>query len=84
MGDDEIVRLFMNKVQDLVNALHLHGEQLYDNQIVEKVLRSLPYKFNFITIAIEESKDLTQLTLSDLLDILQTYDHSVRMYNALL
>ena len=42
MGDAETIELFMNRVQNLVNALHSHGEELEATRIVEKVLRSLP------------------------------------------
>lgn len=60
MGEDNTIELFMNKVQYLVNTIHSHGEQLGDTKIFEKVLRSLPQKF---TTAIEDSRNLTQLTL---------------------
>jgi len=70
MGDVETIEFFMNKVQYLVNALHSHGEKLDDIWIVEKVLRSLPEKFDPLTITIEESRDFTQLNISRLLEIL--------------
>ncbi|KAH9317928.1 hypothetical protein KI387_019697, partial [Taxus chinensis] len=58
-------------VQNIVNSIHAHGESLEDRRVVEKVLRSLPNFFDPITIAIEESRDLSQLTLSDLFGSLQ-------------
>lgn len=74
MNDDETIEVFMNRVQDLVNAIHSLGQNVDDTKIVEKVLRSLPSKFDPITITIEESKDLSQLILVELLGSLQTYE----------
>jgi hypothetical protein len=37
-----------------VNVIHAHGESLEERRIVENVLRSLPKKFDPVTIAIEE------------------------------
>jgi len=59
MVNDDTIEVFMNRVRDLVNAIHVHGEALDDNWIVEKVLRSLSWKFDPINIAIEESRDLS-------------------------
>lgn len=83
MGDVETIELFMNRVQDLVNVIHSHGEQLDDRWIVEKVLRSLARKFYPLTIAIEEYRDLTQLSLLEFPGSLQTYEHKLqdRAYN---
>eukprot|EP01018_Ginkgo_biloba_P012380 Gb_05669 [translate_table: standard] len=44
-----------------------------DRRIIEKLLRSLPRKFDLVTIAIEESRDLSQLTLIDFLVSLKTH-----------
>jgi len=59
----------MNKVQDVINVIHAHDEALDDNMIIKKMLRSLPRKFGPITITIEESRDLSPLTLVELLGI---------------
>lgn len=78
MGDDDTIEIFMNRVQDLVNALHSHGEQLDDTQIIEKMLRSLHQKFDPLTIAIKDSNDLSQLTLLQFIGSLQTYHHRIQ------
>ena len=59
MKESENVESFITRVQNIVNVIHAHGEILEDRKIVEKVLRSLPKKFYPITIAIEESRDLS-------------------------
>jgi hypothetical protein len=73
---NESVESFITRVQNIVNVIHAHGESLEDRRIVEKVLRSLPKKFDPVTIAIEESRDLSQLTLVDLFGSLQVHEDS--------
>ena len=41
------------------------GEDMPDVKIVEKILRSLTDKFNFVVCSIEESKDIDQLTVDE-------------------
>lgn len=41
---------------------------------MEKILRYLDPKFDFIVVVIEESKDLEQLSLEQLMDYLQPYE----------
>jgi hypothetical protein len=78
MKESENVEFFITRVQNIVNAIHAHGEILEDRKIVEKVLRSLPKKFDPITIAIEESRDLSQLTLTDLFGSLQVHEDRLK------
>lgn len=56
--DNDILEVFIIIFQDLVNVINAHYEALDENRIVEEVLRSLPKKFDTITINIEESKGL--------------------------
>lgn len=56
MKDSESVESFFTQVMGLVNQIRSHGETLEDKRIVEKVLRSLPTKFDSIVVTIEETK----------------------------
>lgn len=46
------------------------GENISDQAIVEKVLRTFPNTFDAIVVVIEESKDLTQLLVDELWGLL--------------
>ena len=61
-----------------MKSINAHGESLEDKRSVEKVLRSIPKKNDPITIAIEESRDLSQLTLDDLFGILKVHEYRLK------
>ena len=47
-------------------------------KIVEKILRSLPPKFDHVAATIEESKDLSILTMYDLCGSLESYEERIK------
>lgn len=61
-----------------MNQIRSLGEDLNAQKVVEKVLRSLTPKFDHVVAAIEESKDLTTLSVNHLMGSL----HKVRMNRA--
>lgn len=71
MSDDESIKDFSRKVVRLVNQLRLLREKMTDKRIVNKVLFSLPEKFEAKTSSLEDSKDLPKLTLSEFMNSLQ-------------
>ena len=45
MKDTKSVELFYPRVIGLINQLKSHGENIEDKRVVEKILRSLPPRF---------------------------------------
>jgi hypothetical protein len=74
MKDSDSVDHFMTHVTSIVNQLRTHGEDIQEKKVIEKVLQSLPDKFNMVVVAIEESKDLSQLTVEELMGSLLTHE----------
>jgi hypothetical protein len=68
------MQVFFTRVMGILNQLSSYGEDLRDQEIVEKVLRSLIEKFDGILVVIEESKDLTQFFVNELMGSLQSQD----------
>ena len=52
----------------------MHGEDIQEKKVIEKVLRILPDKFNMVVVAIEELKDLLQLKFEELMGSLLTHE----------
>ena len=70
MEDDE----FYAKLKDIMNSVFNLGETIPEPKIVRKVLRSLSERFHAKIIAIEESKDIDKISLTELVGNLQTYE----------
>ncbi|XP_022843115.1 uncharacterized protein LOC111366633 [Olea europaea var. sylvestris] len=74
MKDDETFDEFYAKLNDIVNSSFNLGERIPETKIVRKVLRSLPERFRPKVTAIEESKDLDEVKIEELVGSLQTYE----------
>ena len=73
MEEDESFDEFYAKLKDIVNSAFNLGETILEPKIVKKVLRSLPERFHAKIMAIEESKDIDKIPLTELVGNLQTY-----------
>ena len=73
MGDDESFDSFYGKLNEIVIAKLNLGEKIEDAKVVRKILRSLPESFRAKVTAIEESKDLDEIQIQELIGSLQTY-----------
>ena len=74
MGEDESFDSFYGKLNEIVIAKLNLGEKIEDAKVVRKILRSLPKSFQAKVIAIEESKDLDEIKIQELIGSLQTYE----------
>lgn len=66
MKTGETVTDYFSRVLPIANQMHVHGEQMSDVTIVEKILRSLTDGFNYIVCSIEESKNIDELSIDEL------------------
>ena len=74
MEEDETFDEFYAKLKDIVNSAFNLREKIFEPKIVRKVLRSLPERFHAKIAAIEESKDIDKILLTELVGNLQTYE----------
>ena len=74
MEEDESFDEFYAKLKDIVNSAFNLEETIPEPKIVRKVVRSLPKRFHAKITAIEESKDIDKIPLTELVGNLQTYE----------
>ena len=67
MSEDESFDSFYSKLNEVVVSKFNLGEKMGDSKIVRKILRSLPENFRVKVTAIEESKDLDDIKVQELI-----------------
>ena len=73
MEEDESFDEFYAKLKDIVNSAFNLRETIPEPKTMRKVLKFLPERFHAKITAIEESKDIDKIPLTDLVGNLQTY-----------
>ncbi|KAI3474406.1 hypothetical protein Pfo_029267 [Paulownia fortunei] len=68
---------YFSRVMSIVNRMRIHGDKSEDVTIVEKILRSMTPKFNFVVCSIEESNDIDELSLDELQSSLLVHEHKL-------
>jgi hypothetical protein len=66
MKDSETVDEYFSRTLAIANRMTAHGERMEQVMGVEKILRSIPSKFNYVVCSIEESNDVTTLSIDEL------------------
>jgi hypothetical protein len=74
MKEDETIGKYFLRVEELVNAMIGLGEKNEDVSLVQKILRSLPDRFNPNVSVIEELNDLKSPPIHQLLGTLNAYE----------
>ncbi|XP_031272977.1 uncharacterized protein LOC116131463 [Pistacia vera] len=70
----EKVKEYVDRLMSVVNKMRLLGVEMSDKMIVEKVLVSLPERFESKISSLEDSKDLSQISLTELVHALQAQE----------
>ncbi|XP_015165534.1 uncharacterized protein [Solanum tuberosum] len=74
MKEGDIVKEYSAKLVEIVNKVRLFGETFLDSKVVEKMMISLPARFESKISAIEESCDLKTLSVAELISKLQAQE----------
>jgi hypothetical protein len=77
MLEEETFGEFYPKISDLRNSMVSLGKQISDVKLIRKVLKSLLERFRIKVTTIEESKDLEETKIEELVGSLQTYEYSL-------
>jgi len=77
MLEDETFGEFYSKMSDLRNLIMSLGKPISDVKLIRKILISLIERFRIKVTTIEESKDLEEMKIEELVGSLQTYELSL-------
>ena len=71
MKESEIVKDYTDKLLGIVNKIRLLGGDFADSRIVEKVLVVVLEKYEASIVSLENTKDLSKITLAEVVHALQ-------------
>ena len=74
MGDRETVMEMSTCFTHIINELKYLGKSFTTEELVRKILRFLPHSWKAKVTAIQEAKDMKNITLNELIGNLQTYE----------
>ncbi|XP_026420250.1 uncharacterized protein LOC113316247 [Papaver somniferum] len=74
MKDSEVAKDYYSRIMEIANQMKSYGENIGDKKLVEKILISLTDKYDPIVTAIEESKDIATLSVTELMGSLEAYE----------
>ncbi|XP_019258901.1 PREDICTED: uncharacterized protein LOC109237095 [Nicotiana attenuata] len=78
MKESECISDYYSKMKVVVNQLRRYGEDIEYVPVVEKIIRTLIPKFDFMVCSIEESKDLYSMMAEQLEGSLQAYEEKIK------
>ncbi|CAL5368182.1 unnamed protein product [Camellia sinensis] len=74
MKESETIKEYSEKLYGIVNKVRLLGTDFSDSRIVQKILVTIPEKFEATISSLENSKDMSSITLAKLLNALQAQE----------
>lgn len=78
MTQGESIKDYFCRVMVIANDMRNFGEEMTDVKIVEKILRTLTEKWNYIVCSIEEAKDIDSLSVDALQSSLLVHEQKFR------
>ena len=77
MQANESVKSWFNRYTMIVNQLNQLGKVILKDEMVKRLLRSLPKSWRSTVVAIREAKDLNKISLDEICGSLLTYEQKV-------
>ncbi|KAL5698161.1 hypothetical protein ACHQM5_029234 [Ranunculus cassubicifolius] len=82
MKESEVLKDYFTRFLDVVNQMKTYGELISDQRVVEKILISLPERYDSIVSVIEQTKDLETLGVEDLMGTVKAFEQRMNMCDA--
>ncbi|XP_070668867.1 uncharacterized protein [Malus domestica] len=77
MKNGETVKDYFGRTLAIANRMRIHGEKMDDVVIIEKILRSMTPKYDYVVCSIEESNDLDTLSIYKLQSSLLVHEQRI-------
>jgi hypothetical protein len=74
MKESRTIKEYSNRLLGIVNKVRLLGKSFTDSTIVEKILVTVPKKYEASITILENTKDLSKITLAERLNALQVQE----------
>ncbi|KAG6521478.1 hypothetical protein ZIOFF_018599 [Zingiber officinale] len=74
MKDNEVVKDFSDRLINLANRIRVLGTDMKDDRIVQKILVSLLERFEATIASLENTKDMSDIRLAELLSALEAQE----------
>jgi len=74
MKEGESVDAYFARTLIIANKMKIYGENIQQVVIIEKILRSMTSRFDYVVCSVEESNNLDTLTIDELQSNLLVYE----------
>jgi len=74
MKDSETIKEYSDRLLGIVNKVRLLGTDFSDCRIVEKILVTVPERYEASITTLENTKDLSKIIFAELINALQAYE----------
>ena len=78
MGEDEVVVDFAAKLTKVINDIRSIGESLIEGEVIQKLLRVAPEKFDSVTSSMDQFVNLDELTLEEIIGSLVVLEEKLQ------
>ncbi|XP_057747692.1 uncharacterized protein LOC130966885 [Arachis stenosperma] len=73
MSSSKTVEKYFTRVTDLVNKMRVYGEDMLDSKVVEKILRTMPMKYDYVVTTILESHNMDTMMIAELQGTMESH-----------
>ena len=74
MKESQTIKDYAEQLLNIVNKMRLYGKEFSDERIVQKILVTLPEKYKATISSLENSKNLSSISLAELVNVFQALE----------
>ncbi|KAJ1418517.1 gag-polypeptide of LTR copia-type [Sesbania bispinosa] len=82
MKNGESINDYFARTLTIANKMRMYGERVSDLNVIEKILRSMTSRYDYIVCSIEESHDLDTMNVDELQSSLLVHEQWMNGHNA--